>query len=90
MMIRFSKQVAGDIKKAAKEASRVQQMETIFEPKEQAIKDMVVHEEQKEVSNLQTANSRQSYSKPADTSSVNQFLTALATWANESQNAIIY
>jgi len=40
MAIRTSKQVAGDIKKAAKEANRVQRMETEFQPNEQLIKDM--------------------------------------------------
>ena len=64
--IRTSKKVAGDIKKAAKEANRVQRMETEFQPNEQSIKDMVTREVQKELSKLQTAKNKQSSRKPAD------------------------
>ena len=58
--IRTSKQVAGNMKKAAKEAKREQRMETEFHPNEQSIKDMVSREVQKEVSKFQTAKSKQS------------------------------
>ena len=64
--IRTSKRVAGDIKKAAKEANRLQQMETEFQPNEQSIKDMVTHEVEKEVSKLQTAKNKQSSCKPTN------------------------
>lgn len=64
--IRTSKKVAGNIKKAAKEATRVQRMEAEFQPNEQSIKDMVTREVQKEVSKLQTAKNKQSSRKPAD------------------------
>ena len=64
--IRTSKKVAGDIKKAAKEANRVQRMETEFQPNEQSIKDMVTREVQKELSKLQTAKNKQSSRKPAN------------------------
>ena len=52
---RTSKQVAGDIKKAAKEASIAQQMKTKFQPNEQSIKDLVAREVQKEVSKFRAA-----------------------------------
>ena len=61
--IRTSKKVAGDIKKAAKEANR---METEFQPNEQSIKDIVTREVQKEVFKLQTTKNKQSSCKPTD------------------------
>ena len=66
MAIKTSKQVVGDINKAAKEASRMQRMETEFQPNEQSIKDMVAREVQKEVSKLRAAKNKQSSRKPAD------------------------
>ena len=44
MAIGTSKQVEGDKKKAAKEATRAQRMETEFQPNEHSIKDMVARE----------------------------------------------
>jgi len=64
--IKTSKQVVGDINKAAKEASRMQRMETEFQPNEQSIKDMVAREVQKEVSKLRAAKNKQTSRKPAD------------------------
>ena len=64
--IRTSKKVAGDIKKAAKEANRVLRMETEFQPNEQSIKDMVTREVQKEVSKLQTTKNKQPSRKPTN------------------------
>ena len=58
--------VVRDIKTPAKEANRVQRMETKFQPTKHSIKD-VSCEVQKEVSKFQTAKNKQSSRKPADT-----------------------
>ena len=49
---RTSKKIAEDIKKAAKEAE-CSKKEAQFQPNEQSIKDIVIHEVQKEVSKFQ-------------------------------------
>ena len=64
--IRTSKKVSWNMKKAPKEANRVQRMETEFQPNEQSIKDMVTRGVQKELSKLQTAKKKQSSRKPTD------------------------